>query len=74
LKAIFDVNELVKLSGSLNFSWDDHQNGIKSFLTKLDHAYVASTHGLRNELKINKYIIWGDVDGRSNDHLVYNGI
>jgi hypothetical protein len=54
LKATLDVNELVKLSGSLNFSWDDHKNGIKYFLTKLDHAYVACTHSLINELNINK--------------------
>ncbi len=71
-KTTLDVNELVNLNGNLKFSWDDHQNGIKLILTKLDHAYVASTHSLQNELKIN--IIWGDVDGRSNDHLVYNGV
>jgi hypothetical protein len=73
LKATLDVNELIKLNASLKFSWDEHQSGIKLFLTKLDHVYVASTHSLKNELKINKYIIWGDVDGRSNDRLVYNG-
>jgi len=73
LKATLDVNELVKLNGTSNFSWDEHQSGIKLFLTKLDHVYVASTYSLINELKINKYIIWGDVDGRSNDRLVYNG-
>jgi hypothetical protein len=35
LKATLDVIELVKLNGSSKFSWDEHQNGIKLFLTKL---------------------------------------